>query len=81
MKNGNWRKRILLLVLVVFALGVISVGTMYAATSVWPSFGATVVDKIRGIFGDRVVAVFEDAVLRTEDKARQITYQRLFKKV
>ena len=75
MKNRNWRKRILLLTLVLFALCLISVGTMYAATSVWPSIGATVVDKLRGIFGERVVAVFEDTVLRTEDKARQITYQ------
>jgi hypothetical protein len=75
MKSRNWRKRIVFLILVIFVLGVISVGTLYAATSVWPSFGATAIDKLRGIFGDRVVAVFEDAVLRTEDKARQITYQ------
>lgn len=63
--------RILLpfIVLLVFAIGL-----TYAAINIWPSLGATTVDMLRGIFGDRIVSVVEDAVLKTQDNARQFAY-------
>jgi hypothetical protein len=50
-------------------------GLAYAAINIWPSLGATTVDILRGVFGDRIVSVVEDTVLKTQDHARQLAYQ------
>jgi hypothetical protein len=61
--------QILIILFIFFA------GLAYAAINIWPSLGAATVDVLREIFGDQLVAIAEDAVLKTQDNARQLAYQ------
>jgi hypothetical protein len=74
MRANNWWRKLIKIFLILFILSLFVAGAAYAATNIWPAAGATVVDKLRGVFGEKVVAKVEDIVLKSEDKARQITY-------
>jgi hypothetical protein len=68
--NRFFRVFLIFIVLLIFLAGL-----AYAAINIWPSLGATTVDLLRGVFGDRAVSVVEDAVLKTQDNARQLAHQ------
>jgi hypothetical protein len=75
MKARNWPRKLLVSLVVLSLVCLILGAVSYAATKVWPAVGAATVDKLRGLFGEQIVAKIEDVVLQTEDKAHQITYQ------
>lgn len=60
--------------LICAALLVFLMGLAYAAVNIWPALGANTVDLLRGVFGDRVVSVVEDGVLKTLDNTRQLAH-------
>lgn len=70
--RSNKIRRVILILVVLFTLGA---GLTYAAINIWPAFGAKTVDVLRGIFGDHIVSVVEDVVLKTQDKAHQLAYR------
>ena len=47
---------------------------LFSVTSVWPAIGASSVDTLRGILGDRAVAQVETVVFQTEDDMRGWEY-------
>ncbi|MGE5250312.1 MAG: phosphodiester glycosidase family protein [Bacteroidota bacterium] len=63
------------IILILAALLIFLAGLTYAAINIWPSMGATAVELMRAILGNRVVAVVEDAALKTQDKAHQLAYK------
>lgn len=65
-------KRIRRVFLILVVLLIFAAGLAYAAINIWPSIGATTVDVLRGVFGDRLVSQVEDSVLKTQDNARQL---------
>ena len=67
-------KRLRLLFLSLVSLLALGAVAAYAAINIWPSVGASTVDVMRKIIGDQAVALVEDAILKTEDKARQLGY-------
>jgi hypothetical protein len=70
-KKRKASRAIIALLILVFLAG----GFVYAGTTIWPSFGAQTIDKLRAIFGDKVIAQFEDLALRVEDVIHQKTYR------
>jgi len=68
-------KRIFRIFIILILLLVFVAGLSYAAVHIWPALGATTVDVLRGIFGDQVVGVAEDAVLKAQDNTRQFAYK------
>jgi len=61
--------------LIIISFCVFIAGLTYAAINIWPSLGATTVDLLRGIFGDQIVSIVEDTILKTQDNAHQFAYQ------
>ncbi len=50
-------------------------GVLFSVASLWPAFGASSVDTLRALVGDRAVAQVETVVFQTEDAVRSWEYR------
>src|SRR5574341_727579 len=71
----SWYRRGLIALASLAALGLLLVGGLYVAVTIWPDLGAQGAETLRGLIGEQAVADLETAALQIEDAVHSWAYK------
>src|SRR5574341_1105092 len=71
----SWYRRGLIALASLAALGLLLVGGLYVAVTIWPDLGAQGAEALRGLIGEQAVADLETTALQIEDTVHSWVYK------